>query len=163
MISILKAVPKFLALRAGDIILVLFMAQLVIVALRYVFAVGWPWQLDLLTYCFFLASLLPGVAVVLGNLSVRVDVLYDGWSKVTRHRVDRAALLLLLFPAMAYATKASWASTVSSWKLLESSPTIGGLPGYFILKTILTLFFASLALTALLLGLRKAPYGGGDA
>lgn len=44
---------------AAAIVLFLMVSQIVVVALRYVFALGWPWALDLLVYCFFLISILP--------------------------------------------------------------------------------------------------------
>lgn len=142
----------------GWLIAVLLIAQVVIVALRYVFALGWSWATDLMTYLFLLSVLLPGLMVIVSNASVRVDVFYAGWSARRRTLVDRAALLLLLFPAMAYAAWASLGPTLISWAILESSPTFGGLPGYFILKTALTAFFGSIALAALIMGLSRSPY-----
>ena len=76
--------------------------------------------------------------------------------------VDRAALLLLIFPAMGYAAWTSLGTTLRSWAILEASPTFGGLPGYFLLKTGITVFFATLALAALALAFRSAPYEGNE-
>ena len=147
---------------AGFFILVLLAAQTAIVALRYVFSLGWSWATDLLVYLFFLSVLFAGLFVVVKNLSVRVDIFYTGWGDRRRNLVDRAALLFLLFPTMAYATWASFPTMLNSWRLLEASPTIGGLPGYFVLKTCLTLFFGSLALIALVLAFRPSPYEGDE-
>lgn len=147
---------------AGWAIVLLLIAQVVVVALRYVFSFGWPWSLDLLVYLFFVSVLLPGLIVLLSNTSVRVDVLYGGLAPSRRRLVDRIALLGLLAPAMAYAAWASWPNTLRSWQVLESSPTYGGLPGYFALKTCLTLLFAALAVSALVLAFRRDPYGDGS-
>lgn len=143
---------------AGIIVLLLMFAQVVVVALRYVFSLGWPWALDFLVYCFFVSALLPALFVLIRDVSVRVDLFYGQWGDERRRRVDRLALLIILFPSMAYAGWTSMATTARSWAVLESSPTYGGLPGYFILKTLLTLVFFVLAGVAFLMALRRAPY-----
>lgn len=137
----------------------LLLAQVVVVAFRYVFAVGRPWASDLLVYVYVVAVLLPGLAVLVGNASVRVDVFYAGWSRARRARVDRFALLGLLAPAFGYATWAAIPMARSSWRILETSPTYGGLPGFFVLKALLVVFLAAMTLTAVILGLRRDPYG----
>lgn len=143
---------------AGLIVLLLMFAQIIVVALRYVFSLGWPWALDLLVYCFFVSALLPALFVLIRNVSVRVDVLYGRWTEETRHRIDRMALLVVLLPSMAYAGWTSLATTVRSWVVLETSPTYGGLPGYFVLKTLLTLAFFVLAAAAVFMACRRSPY-----
>lgn len=153
---------KWLGGAAALLIAGLLIAQLAIVALRYVFAIGWPWALDFLVYMFLLAGLIPGVVVILVNLGVRVDIFYSGWDKPRQRRVDRIGLLILLFPAMGYAAWAIYGSMIKSWQVLESSPTIGGLPGYFILKTILFFYFVGIAIMALMLALRRDPYSNGN-
>lgn len=154
----LRKLADRLADAAGLLLGFLLLLQIVVVAFRYVFAIGRPWATDLLTYVYCVAILLPGILVLVANLSVRVDVFYAQWGPRRRALVDRIALLVLFVPAMGYATYASWAPTLSSWHTLEGSPTYGGLPGFFLLKTGLTLFLGSLALTGLVLGLRRSPY-----
>lgn len=142
----------------GLLVALLLATQLIVVALRYVFSLGWPWATDLLVYTFFLSVLFPLLLVLVRNKTVRVDVFYAGWPKSRRTIVDRIALLCLFVPAMGYAAYASYGTTMNSWRVLESSPTFGGLPGYFLLKTMLSLTFASLALVGVYLALRKSPY-----
>ncbi len=143
---------------AGTLIITLMVAQFIIVVLRYVFAYGASWSLDLLVYLFMLASILPLVLVVLKNYSVRVDIFYQGYKPAKKARLDRFGLAVLLLPVAAYTTYISWAPVVNSWKLLEGSPTLGGLPGYFVLKTVLLLVFLGLAVAALVLILRERPW-----
>lgn len=144
---------------AGLLLGALLLAQVVVVAFRYVFAAGWPWASDLLVYVYVVAVLLPGLAVLVSNASVRVDVFYAGWSRARRAWVDRLALLGLIAPAFAYATWAAIPMARSSWRILETSPTYGGLPGFFVLKALLLVFFAAMTVTAVVLGLRRNPYG----
>lgn len=161
MIELLSRSAAVTRRAAGFVVLLLMFAQIIVVALRYVFSLGWPWAHDFLVYCFFVSALLPALFVLIRDVSVRVDVFYSQWADENRHRIDRLALLIILFPSMAYAGWASLATTVRSWAVLESSPTYGGLPGYFILKTLLSLVFFVLAAVALFMALRRAPYSMG--
>lgn len=147
----------------GVMVVLLLLAQIIVVALRYVFSLGWSWALDLLVYLFYLSVLLPMLLVLVGNATVRVDIFYAGWGIRRRTFVDRFALLGLLFPTMTYVVWASLGPTLNSWRVLEASPTFGGLPGFFLLKTLLTLTFAALAGVSLIMGLRKSPYETLDA
>jgi TRAP-type mannitol/chloroaromatic compound transport system permease small subunit len=144
---------------AAYVVLLLMFAQITVVALRYVFSIGRPWAYDLLVFCFFISALLPALYVLIRNANVRVDVLYVLWAEKGRRRVDRLALLFLLFPMTAYAGWASLSLTIRSWAVLESSPTYGGMPGFFLLKSLLSLTFFVLAAAALILALRRTPYG----
>jgi TRAP-type mannitol/chloroaromatic compound transport system permease small subunit len=156
--NIFKQLVERLGSLAGVLVVALMFVQVTVVSLRYVFALGWTWALDLLVYLFFAAVILPGLAVLLGNNSVRVDVFYAGWTTARRRLMDRLALLVLFVPVMAYSAWASLGPMLGSWRVLEASPTFGGLPGYFLLKTGLTVFFALLALAGLLMALRDDPY-----
>ncbi|MCM2560763.1 TRAP transporter small permease subunit [Lutimaribacter sp. EGI FJ00015] len=144
---------------AAFAVISLLFAQIVIVALRYVFSIGAPWATDLLTYLFFFIVSLPLAAVLLYDESVRVDVFNQRFPPAMRRVIDRIALLGLLFPAMSWAAWKAVPMVQTSWRVLESSPTLGGLPGFFILKTITALVFVTLAVVSLILGLRPSLYG----
>ncbi len=143
---------------AGAAIIALVIIQLIIVILRYIFSFGISWGLDLLVYLFFIQSLLPLPLVVLENHNVRVDILYQSYLPGKKAILDRLGLAFLLFPATGYAAYVSWRPMVNSWRLLETSPTLDGLPGYFLLKTLLFLIFAGIAAVSLVLALKKQPW-----
>ena len=142
----------------GALVIVLMLVQFVVVVLRYLFAFGFSWSLDLLSYLFMTASLLPLFLVVAANHNVRVDVFYQNYSATTKALLDRAALGLLLLPVCVYTAFASWSPLLNSWRLLEASPTLGGLPGYFALKTLQLVCFAGLAVIAAVLVLHRRPW-----
>lgn len=146
----------------GLVVILLLLAQLAVVTLRYIFSLGWPWALDLLVYCFFLAGVFPLLFVLIMNVSIRVDIFYSSWSKERCALVDRFALGLLLCPSMAYGFWSSLGSTVRSWQVLETTATFGGLPGLFLLKSALTAAFGLLALFAGALACKHFPYGTGQ-
>lgn len=143
---------------AGAAIIALVIIQFIIVILRYIFSFGIPWGLDLLVYLFLIQSLLPLPLVVLENHNVRVDILYQSYLPGKKAILDRFGLAFLLFPATGYAAYVSWRPMVNSWRLLETSPTLDGLPGYFLLKTLLFLIFAGITAVSLVLARKKQPW-----
>ena len=143
---------------AGAAIIALVVIQIIIVILRYIFSYGIPWGLDLLVYLFLIGSLLPLPLVVWENHNVRVDIFYQGYRPEKKTALDRFGLAFLLFPSTGYAAYTTWHPMLNSWRLLEASPTLDGLPGYFVLKTILFLSLASISLVSLVLALKKRPW-----
>jgi len=155
--ALADALADKLASVAGGLIVALMLAQFGIVVLRYLFAFGFSWGLDLLSYLFMTASLLPLLTVVIAGHNIRVDVFQHGYTVATKARLDRFAHAFMLLPACAHAVYVSWPALVNSWRLLEASPTLGGLPGYFALKSLLWLSFAALAVAAAGLAWRPRP------
>ncbi|SEO38760.1 TRAP-type mannitol/chloroaromatic compound transport system, small permease component [Salinihabitans flavidus] len=147
---------------AATAVIGLLASQIVIVALRYVFSLGWPWATDLLTYLFFFIVSLPLVRVLLHNESVRVNVLSQSFPRPVMEVIERVALIGLLCPAMTWAAWNTIPMVKTSWRVLEGSPTLGGLPGFFIIKTLAALVFAALAIVSLVMGLRRHPYRKGE-
>ena len=143
---------------AGPLVLVLMLAQLMIVLLRYVFSLGFTWGLDLLSYLFMSAALLPLFTVLLEDQNLRVDILYQDWSESTQTRLDRIGLFFMLIPVCVFVSWISWPQVDNSWRLLEASPTLGGLPGYYLLKTLQLLCFAGMGLLGLIMLLQTNPW-----
>ena len=88
---------------------------------------------------------------------VRIDVLSSRWSERTRARVEIAGITLLLLPFCAAIVWLSWDYVAISWRIGERSASTGGLPGLFIVKSLLPLGAALLALQGLAEGLRALP------
>ena len=143
---------------AGLLIITLMLSQFLIVLLRYLFAIGFSWGLDLLSYLFMIASLLPLLLVVLENRSLRIDIFYQNRTRSSKALLDRIGLLFLLLPVCAYISYTSWPALLNSWQLLEASPTLGGLPGYYLLKTLQLVSFAGLSLVAIILMFAREPW-----
>ncbi len=156
--GVLSRITNCAASVAGLAIIALVIIQFIIVILRYIFSFGISWGLDLLVYLFLVQSLLPLPLVILENHNVRVDVFYQGYLPGKKTILDRFGLAFLLFPATGYAAYVSWRPMTNSWRLLETSPTLDGLPGYFLLKTLLFLIFASVAAVSLALAIKKQPW-----
>lgn len=80
---------------------------------------------------------------------VRVDVFSQRWSARARARVTLLATLALLLPFCVFMLAMSWDYVAASWSAREGSRDPGGLPGWYLLKSLLPLSAALLMLQAL--------------
>ncbi|MCP4043634.1 MAG: TRAP transporter small permease subunit [Gammaproteobacteria bacterium] len=124
----------------------------VVVVLRYVFNLGWIAMQESVTYMHAIVFMLGAAYTLKQNGHVRVDIFYRRMSVRGRAWVDLFGTLLLLFPTCGFIFWVSWEYVATSWSLLESSRETGGLPGVFLIKTLIpamsTLFLLQgLALT----------------
>ncbi len=68
---------------------------------------------------------------------VRVDVLYERFTKRTRAVIEMMGTVLFLVPISAFIFWNSLEYVTFSWSLSESSAQPGGLPGVYLLKTLI--------------------------
>ena len=79
---------------------------------------------------------------------VRVDVFSQRWSSRTRARVECAGIALLLVPLCVFTLWISYDYVAASWGQREGSNS-AGLPGWYLVKTLIPLSSALLLLQAL--------------
>ena len=120
-----------------------------VVVLRYGFQYG---RVDLQESITYLHAAV--VALCMGytlarDAHVRVDVFYGRMTPRARLAVNLAGDALLLLPSSAAILYYSWDYTIISWQVLERSPEISGLPGVFLLKTLIPLMALTLIAQAL--------------
>lgn len=87
---------------------------------------------------------------------VRVDVFSARWSARTRARVELAGIVLFLLPLCVFAVWISADYVATSWNAREGSRDPGGLPGWYLLKALIPLSAALLALQGIGQALRAA-------
>ena len=85
---------------------------------------------------------------------VRVDLLYQRFSPRGRALADLVGTLLFLLPFCGFMLWVSLDYVAASWSQQEASREPGGLPGVFLLKTLIPIAAALLALQGLSLALR---------
>ncbi len=128
--------------------LFLVLVTFIVVVLRYVFDIG-SIALQETTTFLHASVFLIGMAYTLQqDAHVRVDIFYAGFSKEKKARVDLFGALFLLLPFMLFITWVSWQYIVDSWTVLESSREAGGLPGVFLLKSLILAMTLLLSLQA---------------
>lgn len=123
----------------------------VVVVLRYAFSIGWVWMQDI--YVWFHAGVFmlgAGYTLKAGG-HVRVDLIYARLSDRRRAWVDIFGSFVLMTPYLVVMGTTSLPFTLSSWSILEHSLQPDGLPGFFIIKSVLVLYVLLLAIQALAL------------
>ncbi|MEX0924054.1 MAG: TRAP transporter small permease subunit [Rhodovibrionaceae bacterium] len=131
------------------LVLLLVVVTASVAVLRYVFAVGWVWMQD--SYLWISGSMIMLAAgyTLLHDNHVRVDFLYVKRSEKFRALVNLLGAAFLLLPTVLFIAIVSFPFVYRSWERLEGSLEAGGLPGVFLLKSVLVLFCIPLAAQAL--------------
>ncbi|MEL6185588.1 MAG: TRAP transporter small permease subunit [Myxococcota bacterium] len=120
-------------------VLLMCATMTITVALRYFLGVGSVGLQELSLYFHGTVIMLGAGYTLLHDGHVRVDIFYREWSARRRAWVDLLGTLLLLMPFAIFVGASSWSYVASAWSLLEGSPEAGGLPGVFLLKTMIPL------------------------
>ena len=134
-----------------------------VVLLRYVFAIGWVGMQESYVWLHGIAFMLGAGYTLLHQGHVRVDIFYRPAGDRTKALVDLFGSLLLLLPVVGLIFVVSLSYVADSWMRLEESREAGGLPGLFLLKTVILGFCVLLGLQGLslagrsLLVLRRHP------
>lgn len=152
----------------GQVTLWLALGMIALVAtnvlLRYAFSLGSVWAQEL-EWHLLAALILLGMCYALqrGD-NVRVDLFYAGYSQRNKHIVDTLSCLLMIAIALIF-VKLSWAYMMQSFSIQEGSPDPGGIPLRWIVKSLIPIGYALVALqqlTVLLhLWLARSPSTGG--
>ena len=126
-----------------------------VVILRYVYAIGWVWLQESYVWLHGVVFMVGAGYTLLHNGHVRVDVIYRPGSARYKAIVDLLGSLLLLMPLIVLIAIVSYDYVFDSWMRLEESREAGGLPGLFLLKSVLLVFCALLGLQGLSLAARS--------
>lgn len=101
--------------------------QFVIVALRYVFDVGWIWMQEGVLWMHAAVFMLAAAYTLNRDEHVRVDIFYRRLSEQGRAWVDIGGTLILLLPMVIFLIVVSWDYVAVSWAIHEGSREAGGL------------------------------------
>jgi TRAP-type mannitol/chloroaromatic compound transport system permease small subunit len=126
--------------------LVIVLLQFALVLARYLFGIGSIWLTEAVIYGHATLFLLAAAWTLRAGGHVRVDIFYADASPRTRAKINLAGAVLLLLP---FALTLLWLSlpyAARSWAILERSQESSGLPLVFLLKTLIPLFAAMMAL-----------------
>jgi TRAP-type mannitol/chloroaromatic compound transport system permease small subunit len=117
--------------------LAMVLVTFLVVILRYVFSIGWIAMQESVVYLHGLVFMLGAAYTLKQNGHVRVDIFYEKLSPRGRAWVDLFGAVLLLVPFCIFVVYVSWNYVALSWSLAEGSREAGGLPGVFLLKTLI--------------------------
>ena len=147
-------------------LLFMVLAEFALVLMRYVLGVGSIWLQESVVYAHASLFMLAAAWTLAADAHVRVDIFYADASPRTKALVDLLGALLLLLPFALAVVYLSLPYVSLSWALREGSRETSGLQAVFLLKTLIPLFAALLALqgiaqalhaTLVLAGIDGAP------
>lgn len=127
--------------------LIMALVMFLTVILRYVLNMGWIWMQESVTFMHGTLFMLAAGYTLLHEQHVRIDVLYRPMNPRKKGLVNIFGVLFLLFPTCYVVFFYSFPYVANSWAVWEGSKEAGGLPGVFLLKTVILIF-------AFLLGLQ---------
>ena len=131
--------------------LIMVLVTVGIVIARYAFNFGSIAMQESVTYMHGLVFML-GIAFTLKEQGhVRVDVLHEKMSERTRTITELLGIVLFLIPVSVFLLWNSIHYVSFAWSLKESSAQPGGLPGIYLLKTLIPI----LAILLLLQGVSQ--------
>ncbi|HEV2957871.1 MAG TPA: TRAP transporter small permease subunit [Xanthobacteraceae bacterium] len=137
-------------------LLFMVLAEFALVLMRYVLGVGSIWLQESVLYAHGALFMLAAAWTLAADGHVRVDIFYADASPRTKAAVDLFGALLLLLPFALTLLILAWGYAGRSWAILESSRETSGLPAVFLLKSLIPLFAALLALQGFAQALRAA-------
>ena len=122
--------------------------------LRESFALAAPWTQDAVVWGCALMALLGAGYTLKHDAHVRIDPLYRKAGPRRRALIDLFGVVVLLAPALGVLVWFGAPYVARAWASLEASPAAGGLPGLFLIKSMLLAFCAALLAQALALAIR---------
>ncbi len=154
MIRKLEAIAEFTGRLVAWATLLMVLVTFAVVVLRYAFNTGWIAMQESITYLHALVFMLGAAYTLKHDGHVRVDIFYQKFGEKGRAWINLLGTALLLYPLMIFILWISWDYVSESWKVMEGSREAGGLPGVFLLKTLLLLMPVAMMLQGLVLMLR---------
>lgn len=133
-----RAVAWLVLLMALNVFAVLF--------LRYVFGIEFAWLRESYTWMHGLVFMAGAGYTLLNNGYLRVDIVYRSRNARFRALADLLGGLLFLIPFTVAVAWLSWPYVAAAWMHFDGAGEIGGLPGIFLLKSVILVFCLLLAL-----------------
>lgn len=122
------------------LVIIMMLVQFAIVLLRYVFSINSIFMQETVMYMHASVFMLAAAYTLRHDGHVRVDIFYRKMAPRRQALVNLFGLTLLMAPVMIFVILSSFGYVTSAWRILEGSPDTGGIPGVFLLKTLIPLF-----------------------
>ncbi|MHB0774719.1 TRAP transporter small permease subunit [Halomonas sp. WWR20] len=152
----LDAITERLGKALAWLVIVMMLIQFLVVVLRYLFNFNSILMQESVMYMHAVLFLLAASYTFKHDGHVRVDIFYRGLSPRAQAWIDLLGTLLLLIPFMGFIIVSSLGYVGSSWAIFEGSPDTGGIPGVFLLKTLIPLFAVLMIMQGIAEIIRKA-------
>ena len=131
---------------AAWLLILMALTETSVVILRYGFNEGSIAVQESITYLHATVFLLGAAYTLSQDGHVRVDVIYRKANARTRAYVNLFGSILFLLPFSVFLFWVSVPYVAQSWSIMEASADAGGVPGVFLLKTLIPVFCFMLTL-----------------
>lgn len=136
--------------------LAMVLVTFTVLVMRYLFDIGSIAMQESVVYMHAAVFLIGSAWTLQQDAHVRVDILYCRCSEKTRALIDLLGSVFLLLPFMLFIAWVSLQYVADSWSVHEGSREAGGLPGVFLLKTLIPTMAVMLVLQGIAKILRAA-------
>lgn len=135
--DIIDAISEWTGRGVAWLTLVMVLVQFVVVMLRYVLDWNRIYIQESVVYIHAVIFLVGAAYTLKHEGHVRVDIFYREMSPRAKAWVNLFGTLFLLLPTCGFIFWVSWDYVSSSWSIFEGSREAGGLPGVFMLKSVI--------------------------
>jgi TRAP-type mannitol/chloroaromatic compound transport system permease small subunit len=156
MIAVIDATNRTIGHGVAWLTLGMVLVQFTVVLLRYVFGVGMISLQEGIVWMHAIVFMLAAGYTLAADGHVRVDIFYREAAPRTKAMVDLAGVILFLWPVSGLILWMGWPFVMNSWAVGEASQETSGLPGLYLLKTVILVMPVLVMLQGLALALRSA-------
>lgn len=134
----------------------LVLIQIAVIILLSVFGIEIKMVSEAVMYAFAMVFMLGAAATLRDDGHVRVDIFREKMGPKARAGVDLVGTYIFLFPITLLILDAVRPSLTRAWAQFEPSSEAGGLPIYFLFKTLVPVFALLVLLAGLSVAMRSA-------
>lgn len=161
LIERLEWINRAVGLLVAWLALAMVLVTFVVVVLRYIFDSGSIALQESVTYMYALLFMLGAAYTLQQDGHVRVDIFYQRFSDRGRAWVNLLGTLFLLVPVAVFLLLSSWGYVADAWAVREGSREAGGIPGVWLLKTLLLVMPVLMLVQGLIWVLRNGLFLAG--
>ncbi|MGO1625472.1 MAG: TRAP transporter small permease subunit [Halomonadaceae bacterium] len=122
------------------LMLAMLLIEFAVVVLRYAVGINSILMQEMVMYMHATLFMLAAAYTLRADGHVRVDIVYRKLSPRRQALINMFGIVTLLMPVMIFIIASSAGYVGTSWKILEASSNYGGIPGVFLLKTLIPAF-----------------------
>lgn len=149
------ALNEYIGRGVAWLTLAMVLIAFVVVIMRYVFSFGFVWLQESYVWLHGIVFMVGAGYTLMHDGHVRVDIFYRPADARRKAWTNLLGVLLLLLPMILLVFFVSYDYVLMSWAILEESREAGGLPGLFLLKSVLWVFCLLVGLQGLSLAARS--------
>ncbi|MGH6922466.1 MAG: TRAP transporter small permease subunit [Propylenella sp.] len=162
LVDLVDAVNIRIGRAVAWLVVAMMLLQVLVVICRYVFGIGSIQVQESIQYMHAFLFMLASAYTLAFDGHVRVDIFYREASARRRALVNLVGALVFLIPVCILLLLISWRYVGRSWAILEGSHETSGIPGVFLLKTVIPVFAVQMGLQGIVMAVRSALALAGD-